>query len=274
MCYPGLKTSPKNLIYHKSVLLQPACDFLHVRPGALYIDATFGTGGHTAEIIRRGGQVLSMDQDPDTAADVHANFTHLEEIARVHRWVPVAGIIFDLGVSSHQIDTAERGFSFQKEGPLDMRMGNSAVTAAELVNQLSVDQLASVLREFGEIPTAKTLAAKIVAARPLHTTHDLSQVTGRWTRQAFQALRVAVNDELGAIVTTLPQALEILEPKGRLVVISFQSLEDRLVKEFFAGMEKLGQVEILTPKPVTAGVEEVAENPRSKSAKLRCLEKI
>ncbi len=247
---------------------------MNVTGGQKYIDATFGGGGHTAEIIRRGGLVLSIDQDPDSQAQVHANFIHLKDIVRQYNWQPVSGILFDLGVSSHQLDTGSRGFSFQSDGPLDMRMGDSAITAAELVNQLSVDQLASLFRYFGEIPAAKSLAEKIISARSLQTTKDLAQVTGKWTRQAFQAIRIAVNDELGAITTALPDSLEILKPGGKLVVITFHSLEDRIIKNFFNTWEKESLVKILTPKPVGPTELEMQQNPRSKSAKLRALEKI
>jgi 16S rRNA (cytosine1402-N4)-methyltransferase len=260
--------------YHTPVLLQSACDFLNVTPGQKYIDATFGGGGHTAEILRRGGLVLSIDQDLESVAIVHSNFTHLKEIVEEHKWHPVSGILFDLGVSSHQIDTGSRGFSFQTDGPLDMRMGISQITAADIVNQWPLSQLTSLLTDFGEIPAAKSLAEKIVDSRPLSTTHQLAEVTGKWTRQAFQALRIAVNDELGAINSTLPQALDILVPGGRLVVITFHSLEDRIVKNCFTDWEKQNLIKVLTPKPIGPETSEMDKNNRSKSAKLRAISKI
>ncbi len=227
------------------------------------MDCTLGGGGHAAEIIRLGGLVLGLDQDPEALqacpdlvglTKVQANFTHLAEIVAKYHWQPVLGILLDLGVSEHQISAPGRGFSFQAPGPLDMRMDPSLLnTAATLVNRLSVNQLTGLLRDFGEIPVAKPLATKIIAARPLTTTDQLANITGKWSRQAFQALRIAVNDELGALQTVLPQAQEILAPGGRLVVISFHSLEDRIVKHALINMPSL------TPKPVTG----------EKSAKLR-----
>ena len=255
--------------YHKPVLLQSTCHFLAVKPRARYIDATLGGGGHTAEIIRLGGQVLGIDQDPEALSacpelegliKVHSNFIHLTEVAEEYNWFPVSGILFDLGVSSHQIDTPQRGFSFQADGSLDMRMDPSLpITAATLVNRLSVNELSKIFKDFGEIPVSKTLAQKVIAARPLATTSQLAEIAGKWSRQAFQAIRIAVNDELGAIQSALPQAYDLLEPGGRLVVISFHSLEDCLVKNFFKSVAG----EILTPKPILG----------EKGAKLRAFSK-
>lgn len=257
--------------YHQPVLLQEAVDWLAVAPGKKYIDATLGGGGHTQEIKKRGGLVLGLDQDEEAInnsgklADrfVRTNFVHLEETVKDENWYPVAGILLDLGVSTHQLTANHRGFSYQIDGPLDMRMGNSAVTAAELVNQLSVSQLASLLKDFGEIPVAKQLAVKIIAAKPISTTSQLADICGRWSQQAFQALRIAVNDELGALEQVLPQSLRVLDKKGRLVVISFHSLEDRIVKNCFKSWtkEKLGRV--LTGRPILG----------ERQAKLRAFEK-
>jgi len=260
----------KNLNYHKPVLLQSACHFLAVKPKARYIDATLGGGGHASEIIRLGGRVLGLDQDLEALSacpelegltKVHSNFTHLFEVAKKYNWYPVSGVLFDLGVSFHQIDTPQRGFSFQTDGPLDMRMDPTlTTTASDLVNNLTIEPLSHLLKAFGEIPTAKALAQKIIENRPMETTFDLARTTGKWSRQAFQALRMAVNDELGAIQTVLPQAFDLLEPDGRLVVISFHSLEDRLIKNYFKSVAG----EILTPKPI----------PGEKGAKLRAISKI
>lgn len=242
------------MIYHNPVLLQSACHFLAIKPGGHYVDCTLGGGGHTAEIIRLGGLVLGLDQDPEalqacpdleSLTKIQSNFIHLAEVVSTHNWQPVLGILLDLGVSEHQINTPGRGFSFQESGPLDMRMDpNLPNTAATLVNQLSVSQLTSLFKDYGEIPVAKTLAVKIVAARPLVTTDQLAGITGKWSRQAFQALRIAVNDELGSLEQVLSQAQEILAPEGRLVVISFHSLEDRIVKHALINMQSL------TPKPI------------------------
>jgi len=262
------------LNYHNPVLLQEAIAFLAVQPGKRYIDCTLGGGGHTAEIIRRGGLVLGLDQDPEALSacpelegltKVQSNFIHLSEVAKKYNWYPVSGILFDLGVSSHQINSSQRGFSFQTDGPLDMRMDKSLPnTAADLVNQLPVSQLAILFKDFGEIPVAKMLAEKIISTRPLSTTMDLAKITKKWSQQAFQALRMAVNDELNALKSGLPQAYELLEPSGRLVVISFHSLEDRVVKQSFKSLADQKLVTILTPKPVIG----------TKNAKLRALSKI
>lgn len=297
MLIPELKKLPKNLKYHKRslsnpsdslvfhspVLLQSACHYLDVKPGRLYVDATVGGGGHSQEIVRRGGKVLGIDQDPDAISEAgnvkdlvleNTNFSHLDEAIEKHNWHPVSGILFDLGVSSHHFDTPGRGFSYRLEGPLDMRMGSSAVTAAEIVNQFPVKQLTSLFKEFGELPNAKSLAEKILKSRPYTTTTDLARITGKWSQQVFQALRIVVNDELGVLETALPKAFDILETGGRLVVISFHSLEDRIVKKTFQDWESQHKARILTDKPVVADNEELQINPRSKSAKLRCIEKI
>ena len=260
--------------FHNPVLLQPACHFLNIRPGHRYIDATLGGGGHMKEIIRLGGLVLGLDQDPEALSacpelpgltKVQSNFIHLKEITYKYNWFPVSGIIFDLGVSAYQFETPTRGFSFQDDGPLDMRMDPSlSITAATLVNNLSINQLSSLFKDYGEIPVAKSLAAKIITARSINTTRELAKITRKWSRQAFQALRIDVNDELGAIQATLPQAFDLLESSGRLVVISFHSLEDRIVKIQFNNWAKDGLGQILTPKPIVG----------EKSAKLRAIQKI
>lgn len=259
-----LKRSLKNLTYHSPVLLQVACDFLAIKPGEKYIDATYGGGGHTAEIKNRGGKVLTIDQDPDAGADIVDNFVNLAEISHNNNWYPVAGVLFDLGVSMHQFTTPERGFSIDHAGPLDMRMGRSAVTAAAIVNSWPVEQLSKLFADYGEIPVAKLLAQKIIAARPLTTTSELTTISGKWSRQVFQALRIVVNEELEAIASALPQALALLQPGGRIVVISFHSLEDRIVKDQFKKWEKQGFGKILTAKPVDG----------EKKSKLRAFEKL
>jgi 16S rRNA (cytosine1402-N4)-methyltransferase len=253
--------------YHIPVLLNEAVDYLNVVPGAKYIDATLGGGGHAVAIKAKGGRVLGLDQDPEAIENsrnlvdvaVKTNFTHLEETARQHNWLPAVGVLLDLGVSMHQFKQARRGFSFQYDGPLDMRMGNTAVTAAVLVNQLPVEQLASILKDFGEIPTAKALAQKIVSVRPLTTTSQLTQVCDKWSQQAFQALRIAVNDELGALGEVIPQIKNVLAPGGRAVIISFHSLEDRIVKNQFKNWGIA-----LTKKPVEG----------ERGSKLRAYQKI
>lgn len=268
--------------YHKPVLLQSSLHYLGVIPGKKYIDATLGGGGHTQAILEAGGVVLGLDQDPDAIAacpdldrltKAQINFVHLQETAKSHGFMPVAGVLFDLGVSSHQFDTAERGFSFAREAALDMRMGESAITAADIVNTWPATQLAKVFSEFGEIPAAKSLAHKIVDSRPIETTTQLAKIAGTWTRQAFQALRITVNDELGALETALDQALTVLEPGGTVVIISFHSLEDRIVKDKFLTWQQAGLGRIETAKPVVADENELADNSRSQSAKLRAFKK-
>lgn len=261
--------------YHIPVLLQPAVALLEVIPGAKYVDATFGGGGHSAEIKRLGGQVLGIDQDPDSAADVHANFSQLEEIVKSHNWQPVAGVLFDLGVSLHQIATPSRGFSFQADGPLDMRMSpNLPYSAADLVNTLAPVQLKNIFLDYGEVSNS-ALVERIVAARPLLTTRQLDQAINSrdLSRRVFQALRIAVNDELGAIKAALPQALGILQPKGRIAVISFHSLEDRIVKQQFLAWQNSQLGTVVTKKPILPDENEVVANFASHSAKLRVFQK-
>lgn len=253
--------------YHTPVLLNEAVEYLNVIAGAKYIDATLGGGGHATAIKAHGGLVLGLDQDSEAIENsknlvdiaVKTNFTHLEETAKLHNWLPVKGVLLDLGVSMHQFSEGRRGFSLQNDGPLDMRMGETAVTAAELVNQLSVDQLASIFKDFGEIAGAKTLAKKIIDARPIMTTSQLANICGKWSQQAFQALRIAVNDELSSLTEVIPQIKNVLSPGGRAVIISFHSLEDRIVKN---GFKDWGIT--LTKKPVAG----------ERGSKLRAYQKI
>ncbi len=271
--------------YHQPVLLQPVCEALQVQPGHKYIDATLGGGGHTAQIIAKGGRVLGIDQDPDALLacpdldqliKVHGNFSHLGEIATKASWTNVSGILFDLGISSHQIDTPARGFSFQSTGPLDMRMDPGlGVTAADLVNHLSAKQLLQIFQDFGEERNARHVVNTIIAHRPYITTRDLAIVipNPQTKRRIFQALRIAVNDELHELSLALPQALSLLAPGGRIVVISFHSLEDRIVKNQFLFWQSnnLGRIE--THKPITPSLQEMDSNSRSKSSKLRIFSK-
>jgi 16S rRNA (cytosine1402-N4)-methyltransferase len=271
--------------YHVPVLLQQVCTLLEVKPGKRYIDATLGGGSYAANIILQGGEVLGIDQDPDALSacpdldrlvKVRGNFIHLEEIARQHRWIPVAGVIFDLGVSLHQISTPGRGFSFQLPGPLDMRMDpDLPVTAAVLVNSLDRKHLVRILTDYGQVSRARAMADRIIQARPLNTTTQLAGLIPNpdITRRVFKALRIAINDELGALESTLPQALSVLEPGGRIIVISFHSLEDRIVKKCFTSWEKHHQGRVITRRPVTPDAREILTNPKSKSAKLRLFQK-
>ncbi len=262
-------------IYHIPVLLNEALEALRVKPGGKYIDCTYGGGGHSRAIEKAGGVVLGIDQDAEAKAPVHGNFAHLQQIAQDHGFDPVSGILFDLGVSSHQLETDYRGFSFNKDAPLDMRMDpeTQTVTAADLVNAGGESELANLFWRFGEERASRAIAKAIVAKRPITTTNQLAEIILRVRHKTkadrthpatriFQALRIAVNDELAGLETALPQAVELLKPGGRLVVISFHSLEDRIVKKF---MQKST---VITPTD-----EEVRNNPRSRSAKMRIYEK-
>ncbi len=292
--------------FHTSVLQTEVATFLDVQEGKKYIDATLGGGGHTFEILKKGGRVLGIDVDEEAidyvkfriqnsefriGQDVilaRGNFKHIGEIARAHGFERVDGVLFDLGVSSYQLDTQERGFSFQNSGPLDMRMNKDlSVTAADLVNGLTKKELYELLCAYGEERNAWSFSECIVAARKVEkitTTDQLARilkekVRGNFTNihpatRVFQALRIAVNDELHSIENALPQALELLDGKGRIVVMSFHSLEDKIVKHAFALFAKEKKGIILTEKPVVPTEEEVAQNNRSRSAKLRVFEKI
>lgn len=287
---------------HKPVLLEEALGFLQIKPLGRYIDATIGEGGHAAEIIKRGGLILGIDQDPEILKEagsrmqeagfgdrielVQGNFRQIDRIAKEYGFTNVDGIIFDLGMSSWQLEKSGRGFSFQRDEPLDMRLDpNLSVTAADLLNGLTRNELAKLFAKFGEEERAFQLASLIVRARtlrPFATTFDLKRAVEKVIKRkghihpatrVFQALRIAVNAELENLRSALPRAFEILKPGGRLVVISFHSLEDREVKEFFERLGKRHLGKIITDKPVLPTAREVAGNPRSRSAKLRCIER-
>jgi len=299
-------------LFHKPVLLKEAIEFLAVKSGEKYIDATVGGGGHSEAILKSGGILLGIDCDPEAIAAarrrlssacplrrdvgagafwrlVRGNFGNLKEIAVKNDFFPAAGVIFDLGVSSHQLETDYRGFSFNLKGPLDMRMDpDLKVTAADLINCLSEHELAEIFFKFGEEKYSRRIARVICRARqlaPIKTADELAEIIlrarprrGRFDRthpatRCFQALRIAVNDELSNLKKALPQALEILKPGGRLVVLSFHSLEDRIVKNFLKEKEKEGEIKILTKKPIRPTEVEIKQNPRSRSGKLRAGEK-
>jgi 16S rRNA (cytosine1402-N4)-methyltransferase len=296
--------------YHVPVLADESVDYLLTRPDGIFVDVTFGGGGHSRLILDQlspTGQLFGFDQDPDAAANalsddrftfVAANFRDLRNYLRLYGVERIDGLLADLGVSSHQFDAAERGFSFRFDAPLDMRMNQEgARTAADLVNELSAEDLQYVLGQFGEVRNARTLAHAIVAARttrPVRTIGDFLTVVdplvrgqrNRYLAQVFQALRIAVNDEMEALSGLLQQATELLGPGGRLVVISYHSLEDRLVKNFLRAGRADGKPEkdfygnidrpyrILTRKPVQPSEEEITRNPRARSAKLRVGERV
>lgn len=297
--------------YHVPVMLQECMDGLAIKPAGIYVDVTFGGGGHSAEILRRmgdGGRLFGFDQDADAEANipndhrftfVRGNFRYLYNFARYYEMNgKVDGLLADLGVSWHDFDEKERGFSFRFDGALDMRMNaRSGKTAADVVNTLSVDALADLLRLYGEVKNARSVATAIVKARdksPLETTAQLADVLqpfcGRdkekkFLAQVFQALRIEVNDELQALREMLEQTLEVLKPGGRLVVMTYHSLEDRLVKNFMKSGNIEGHLEkdfygnLQSPIRMIGKVtiptdEEMIHNPRSRSAKLRIAEKI
>lgn len=257
---------------HVPVLSREAVDGLNVRSRGTYIDATFGAGGHTAEIVKRGGEVLAIDVDPEVHAPVKGNFRDIEKIAKENGFEMVDGILFDLGVSSMQLDTPERGFSYRFSGPLDLRFDQTkGKTASDIVNSYSEGELYEIFTRFGEENDARAIARAIVRARAIDhitTTEGLVKVVGGSRpvlSRIFQALRIAVNDELGALREGLNGAGKLLVNGGRLVVISFHSLEDRIVKQYM----RSGGWKVLTKKPITANADEVKANPRARSAKLR-----
>ena len=297
---------------HESVLAGEVVEFLRPAPGRTIIDGTLGGGGHSGLLLKGGARVIAFDRDPEALAHTRAQlaphgeaFTAIEgnyagapEALAAMGISSVDGILLDLGVSSHQLDTAERGFSFQREGPLDMRMGKSGPTAADLVNTLPASELARIFREYGDEPRAIQFAARIIRARekkPIETTAELAELiaAGRSgprhpATRVFQALRIAVNDEIGSLERALPAFASLLAPGGRLAVITFHSLEDRIVKHFFRrhsvaeiddptwpaprpNPERL--FDAVTPRSVTASPTELASNPRSRSARLRVVER-
>ena len=279
---------------HEPVLLNEALDLLNVQPGGVYVDATFGGGGHTRGIVERGGQVLAIDQDPDAHKRaerlggvairfVRDNFRNLEAVLASQGLPSVNGILADLGVSSFHFDDPTRGFSYQHEGPLDMRMAGEGLTAADVVNELAEEELAGIIWRYGEERQSRRIARAIARAReeePITTTTQLAEIVrravghrrgGHPARKTFQALRIYVNDELGALEDLLEASGRVLAPGGRLVVISFHSLEDRIVKHFLRDDPRF---RVLTKKPLTASAAERERNPRSRSAKLRAGERI
>lgn len=299
-------------MYHDPVMLTQCLEGLAIDPDGIYVDVTFGGGGHSRAILERldKGRLLVFDQDEDARANAQAiddqrftfidvNFRHLKKYLRHNGVRQVNGILGDLGVSSHQFDTAERGFSTRFEADLDMRMNTSVgMSARDVLNDYSEEQLHKIFGMYGEVQNARTAAAAVVTARANHainTVNDLKTVLARLAQrgrenkyfaQVFQAVRIEVNDEMGALQDFLEQVPDVLAPDGRLVVMSYHSLEDRLVKNFIAKGKFYGEVEKdffgnelkplrgITRKPTEASAEEVARNPRARSAKLRVAAKI
>ena len=306
----------EDFIYHRPVLESEVVEMLTPRPGSLVVDGTCGGGGHTEALLKAGADVLALDQDPDAVQHVseqlarfgrrvavlHANFRHTKKVLDELGIHTIGGALLDLGVSSWQLENAKRGFSLVRNGPLDMRMDpRNRLTAATIVNEYSAEQLTQLFRELGEEPAARRIASLIVKMRkatPFRETlplaHAIEKVVGRHGRrhpatQVFQALRMEVNDELGALEEGLRVLTARLESGARIGVIAFHSLEDRIVKNFFRdrSREWLDRPEwpeprrnpdydlkVVTSKPVEPGEEEQRANPRSRSAKLRVAEKI
>ena len=275
---------------HLPVLPQEVLEALDPAPGRVIVDGTLGGAGHTRLLLERGASVIGIDQDPYALGRVRVqglaglqtlqgNFREMQDLLAGIGVTQVDGILLDIGVSSFQLDDAERGFSYHAEAPLDMRMSQDGPSAAALVNTLEEAELAALIYEYGEEKHSRRLARAIAAARaerPIETTTELADLIKRAypgfargihpARRTFQALRIAVNDELGALREGLRAAETLLAPGGRLAVISFHSLEDRIVKRFLQGSAVL---EPLTKRPMTASAAEQAANPRSRSAKLR-----
>lgn len=262
--------------YHTPIMVKEAMEGLQVASGKRFIDATYGGGGHTKAIRELGGVVLGIDTDPDAGAQVRGNFRDIKKIAQEHGFEAVDGILFDLGVSSHQLDTATRGFSYRfEEAPLDLRLNqNEGITAAEYLQTVSENELYEILATFGEEEHSRSIASLVVRARhvsPIATTGDLLKIINKKSAsQVFQALRIVVNDELNALKEGLEGAKDLIKPGGRLAVISFHSLEDRIVKRFL----KAGAWKVITKKPIVPSEDEIRSNKRSHSAKLRIAEKI
>ncbi len=279
---------------HKPVLLHETIEALDLKEGELFLDGTFGGGGHTRAVLERypGVKVIAIDQDPAVAEDVAGkpeveirtmNFSEMAELE-----IEPDAILLDIGISSDQIDTSGRGFSFQKSEPLDMRMSQAGPTAADILNSFDEHAIELILRGFGEERYSRRIAKAIVARRelkPFETTNDLVEtveyaVPGNYERgrihpatRTFQALRIAVNGELTALEQGLTGGWKILKPGGRFAVITFHSLEDRIVKNFFRDRAKEGEGELINKKPIGPTAEEVRENPRARSAKLRIIKK-
>jgi 16S rRNA (cytosine1402-N4)-methyltransferase len=296
-------------VYHIPVLLHESVDGLKINENGDYVDVTFGGGGHSREIFSRlkSGRLFAFDQDEDAAANIidndrfffiRHNFQYIRNFLKYYQVEQVDGILADLGVSSHDFDVAERGFSFRFDGDLDMRMNRDATqTAADIVNTFSEEQLRTVFREYGEIDNAGRLARQVVLARgsqPVKTIGQFREAIApcvprlqesKYLAKVFQALRIETNKEMDVLLEFLEQSIELLKPGGRLVVITYHSLEDRLVKNFMRSGDASGKqetdffgnvkapMEVVNRKVIVPGDDEIERNPRARSAKLRIAEK-
>ncbi|MBQ9742584.1 MAG: 16S rRNA (cytosine(1402)-N(4))-methyltransferase RsmH [Ruminococcus sp.] len=303
---------------HLPVLLNETIEGLNIRPDGVYVDGTAGGGGHSSQILRRleSGKLYSIDRDPDAiravterfkdepcSVIVKGRFGDMTELLRAYGVTQVDGVLLDIGVSSHQLDTAQRGFSFHEDAPLDMRMSQEGTSARDLVNNLPYSELARIIGTYGEEKFASSIARNIIKYREtkeIETTLELAEIIkssvpqrvrreGHPARQTFQAIRIAVNDEFSELERGLDSAFELLRPGGRLAVITFHSIEDRITKQRMLGWAtgctcppdfpvcvcgKTPRAKVITRKPVTATEQELEENQRSRSAKLRVCEKL
>lgn len=303
--------NPQSTNYHTPVLLNECLTALNIKANGIYVDCTFGGGGHSRAILQQldnNGRLIVFDQDEDALKNlpgdervifVPHNFRHLKRFLRLHKFKKVDGILADLGVSSHQFDVAERGFSTRFDATLDMRMDQrQTITAAEILKTFSEGQLHKMFEQYGEVTNAKTLAKTIIVQRevqPIRTINEFKTAVqavvkgnpNKYFAQVFQALRIQVNDELGALKELLEQSADVLIRGGRIAIITFHSLEDRLVKNFFKngtledtlvddvyGHRFKNPFKLVTKKPITATTKELKENTRSRSAKLRVAEKL
>ena len=294
---------------HVPVMLQEVLDYLKLAPGQIIVDATLGTGGHSLEILKRitpGGRLIGIDRDENSLAIcrqrliefkestefVHANFADLDQVLANLGLEKIDGIIFDLGISSYQLHDAQRGFSFQEEGPLDMRLDKSSyICAYDLVNNLNENEISAMLWNFGQERWHNRIAHLLVQERrnvPIATTKQLANlvmraIPHRYRRsyyrihpatRTFQAVRIAVNRELEILENTIKKAVDILRKQARICVISFHSLEDRAIKHTFRALKAEGLIDIITAKPLTPGSGEIEANPSSRSSKFRVAERI
>jgi len=304
-------------LHHESVMMPEIMQALNVQPGGRYIDGTLGEGGHSREILRAadpGGQVLGLDADSEAVTvaterlaeygesfrAVNVNFRDVRATALQHEFVPVHGVLFDLGVSSLQLDRESRGFSFRRADPLDMRFSfDQQITAADIVNHYAESELADIIFHLGEDRAARRIAREVVRRRPILTSIELAQIIEKANprrgkrihpaTRTFQAIRIAVNDELSALETALEQAVSLIGQGGRMAVISYHSLEDRIVKNFvrkqasdcvcppgtpICRCDHLATLKLITRRPLIPTDAEIASNPRARSAKLRVVERI
>lgn len=295
------------MTYHKPVLLEECIELLQLQKNGTYVDVTFGGGGHSRAILQEleEGKLLAFDQDPDTEGNlpedprftlIRANFRHLKKMLRMHGVREIDGLLADFGVSSHQFDVAERGFSIRSDAPLDMRMNpEKELSALQVVNDYSQAQLEEILEQFGELTRPANIAKAIINKRPIKSTGELVQALspltpGKKSKQflarVFQAIRIEVNEEIKVIEELLAQSAEVIKPGGRLVCLSYHSLEDRPVKNFMKSGRLDGEPEKdfygklirpfapVTRKPLVASEAEIQLNPRARSAKLRAAEKL